>query len=87
MEKLQNTISPYYTKNVNNSDTIFYSLSRLALISDESSNLEKVDKVLQLILIIWLNNSCFKNCVEKNAFSQLCQILNNISQIDMPEDS
>ena len=81
MIHLMQAISPQYINHVHDSDSIYYSLTRLGGIIDEDEgyNLQKVDQVLQLILMTWLNNSCFLNCAQKNTFSLLCSLFNTLS--------
>ena len=87
LNHLKSAISPYYINNIHNSDAIYYSLTKLALISDDSRNLDKVHSILLSILLTWLSNSCYRNCAHKNTFSQLCQLFNNISSINLRGDS
>ena len=86
MVSVQQVVSPFFTAAEHSSDSVYFVLTRLVLISDEARNLQKVDSVLQLILVLWLNNSNFINCANKNAMSQLCQLFINLSQINKSEN-
>ena len=79
MCEFRRAASAYYVNNQHNSDTIYFNLTRLVLVSDESRNLKKVDSVLHSILFMWLNNSNFINCAQKSTMSQLCTLFNNLS--------
>jgi len=69
MINIQQVVSPFFTTTEHSSDSVYFVLTRLVLISDEAKNLQKVDAVLQLIMELWLNNSNFINCAQKNAMS------------------
>ena len=86
MIHIRQVVSSYYINNQHNSDALYFSLTRLILISDEGCNLKKVDSVLQAILLMWLNNANFTNCAQKSTMSQLCTLFNNLSQIDRREN-
>ena len=75
----QQTVSSYFIDNEHISEAIYFNIDKLVQISEQSANYEKVNHVLQLTLILWVNNSCYINCAQKRTVSHLSQIISNMS--------
>ena len=62
-------------------ESAYLVLSRLAGISDEVVNLDKVESMLNLINILWLSKSSFITSSRRDSLSQVYTIIANLAQL------
>ena len=81
LAQLKTTVAQGFLGMNHDSESAYLILSRLATISDELQNLDKVDTILNLINILWVNKSSFLASSRRDSLSQVCTIVGNLAQL------
>ena len=81
LAQLKTSVSPGFLGMNHDAESAYLVLSRLAGISDEVQNLDKVESMLNLINILWLSKSSFITSSRRDSLSQTCTIIANLAQL------
>ena len=74
--------SEYFISVNHQNDLISQALDELVQISVDSSNLDKIEPVLSLLLFMFYNRSCFEACLKDGLFNKLIKLFSNVKQLD-----
>ena len=81
LAKLTPKVASSYLETPHDSDAVYLILSRCATISDEILNLSKVESLLNLINILWLNRANVLASAQRASLAKLCTLVTNLTQL------